>query len=78
MRSSLVDCNRKTHRIFVQEHTQRLGRHHRMVLKHTVQADHRDLSRVEMISDTLRLRQTMPNAAWAQHLERVQHHNLAT
>jgi hypothetical protein len=59
----------------VQEHAQRLGPHHIVVLEDGVQADHRHPFLREEQVDAQCLRQAVRHAARAQHLERVQHHD---
>jgi hypothetical protein len=48
------------------------------MFEHRVQADHRDVRRSERRMDALRLRQPMVHASRTQHLECMQHHNLAS
>lgn len=72
-----VHADRECDAVFVQECLQGYRRHCRMVLEHRVQADDRDVLRGKCRVDAARLRQTVLNTSRAEHLERVQHDDLA-
>ncbi len=71
-----VDADWEGDPVFVEERCQRDRGHGLVVFEHAVEAEHRQVV-AEGVLDALGLRQPVGDATRAEHLERLDDHNLA-
>ena len=71
-----VDADRELNAVLVQERLERHRGHGVVVFEHRVESEHCEIA-AEYLLDALRLRQPVRDAARAEHLKRLDHHDLA-